>query len=222
MAEINYGTKRANFMSTFKHDPMMSVQIPDIAAKLFARQFGVNIMDNSYIPIIFTTGWKVILQKLGSSQFEDCGMDVCGIRVEYKTLLSESDKSTNIVPQMFNIRIPLFTEAENQEVLGSDYTNVLLSKYTAWRSVYKVETTTDVENTIFSEVLTNYGINLVHAAAIYPLLGAIYAAGVQLSRENKIKVNMYNIFEIVVTEDDQVIINPLAFVKQWLKDDSKK
>ena len=59
------------------------------------------------------------------------------------------------------------------------------------------------------------------SAAIYPILGATYAAGVQLARELKETINMYNIFEIDIVED-KVVLTPLAFVKQFLKDDSKK
>jgi hypothetical protein len=32
---------------------------------------------------------------------------------------------------------------------------------------------------------------------------------------------MYNVFEIDVTDDDTVLLTPLAMVKQYLKNDSK-
>jgi hypothetical protein len=59
-------------------------------------------------------------------------------------------------------------------------------------------------------------------AAIYPIVGAAYAAGVQLAKETKNTINMYNIFEIDVVEGDKIILTPLAYVKQFLKNDSKK
>jgi hypothetical protein len=53
-------------------------------------------------------------------------------------------------------------------------------------------------------------------------MGATYTAGIQIARETKQTINMYNIFEIDIVEGDKVLLTPLAFVKQWLKDDSKK
>jgi hypothetical protein len=57
--------------------------------------------------------------------------------------------------------------------------------------------------------------------AIYPTIGATYAAGIELAKELKTTINMYNIFEIDVS-GDKILLTPLATVKQWLKDDSKK
>ena len=79
-----------------------------------------------------------------------------------------------------------------------------------------------VENKVFETILNDFGINLMVPAAIYPIIGATYAAGIQIARETKQTVNMYNIFEIDVVEDDKIILTPLAYIKQWLKDDSKK
>ena len=53
-------------------------------------------------------------------------------------------------------------------------------------------------------------------------MAATYVAGIQLARQSKDTINMYNIFEIDVVEDDKILLTPLATVKQWLKDDSKK
>jgi len=105
--------------------------------------------------------------------------------------------------------------------LGVSYTDKLLEKYNAWRSVYAMEALTGIENKVFEQVLNEYGINIMQSAAIYPILGATYAAGLQLARELGRTINMYNIFEIDVV-DDKIIITPLAFVKQFLKNDSKK
>ena len=60
------------------------------------------------------------------------------------------------------------------------------------------------------------------SATIFPLMAATYVAGLQVARETRETVNMYNIFEIDVVDDDKVILTPLSTVKQYLKNDSKK
>lgn len=214
--------RRDNFMETYKGDPILSKKLPEVAAGLMKAEFGVNIYDHSHIPIVFTVGWTEILKKLGSEQAEECKVDVCGAQLEYMTEFSESDKSTNIVPQMYHVKTPLFQEHEQATTIGASYTDNLISMYNAWRSVYALEALTGIENKIFEIILNDFGINLMVPAAIYPIMGATYTAGIQIARELKQTVNMYNIFEIDVVEDDKVILTPLAFIKQWLKDDSKK
>jgi len=214
--------RRENFMETYKNDPILSKKLPEVAAGLMKAEFGVNIFDHSHIPIVFTVGWTEILKKLGSEQAEECKVDVCGAQLEYMTEISESDKSTNIVPQMYHVKAPLFQAREQTPTIGASYTDNLMSMYNAWRSVYALEALTGIENKVFEIILNDYGINLMVPAAIYPIIGATYAAGIQIARESKQTVNMYNIFEIDVVEGDKVILTPLAFIKQWLKDDSKK
>lgn len=218
----SYQERRENFMETYKGDLILSKQIPEVAAQLIHEEFGVNIYDHSHIPIVFTVGWIEILKKLGREQSDECKVDVCGVQIEYMTEYSESDKSTNIVPQMRHVKTPLFQQRDNQTSIGASATDELLSRYSSWRSVYAMETLVGIENDIFKIVLDDYGINLMVAAAIYPIMAATYAAGVQIARRSKTTVNMYNIFEIDVVEDDKIILTPLATVKQWLKDDSKK
>lgn len=218
----SYQERRANFMETYKGNPILAKKIPEVAAGLMKAEFGVNIIDHSHIPIVFTVGWTEILKRLGSEQAEECKVDVCGAQLEYFTEKSESDKSTNIVPQMYHNRTPLFQEHEQQTTIGASYTDTLLSKYNAWRSVYALEAVTGIENKIFEIILNNFGINLMVPAAIYPIMGATYVAGIQIARETKQTVNMYNIFEIDIAEGDKILLTPLAFIKQWLKDDSKK
>lgn len=218
----NYVNRREVFMKPFKDDDILARRIPEIAAGLMKGEFGINFYDHSYIPIIFTAGWKEILKHIGSENMEECKVDVCGVSIEYTTEHSESDKSTNIVPQMYHSKAPLFQKNDTQEMtLGVSYTDKLLEKYNAWRSVYAMEALTGIENKVFEQVLNEYGINIMQSAAIYPILGATYAAGLQLARELGRTINMYNIFEIDVV-DDKTIITPLAFVKQFLKNDSKK
>ena len=57
--------------------------------------------------------------------------------------------------------------------------------------------------------------------AIYPTIGATYAAGIELAKELKTTINMYNVFNINVA-GDTIILTPLAALKQGLKHDSKK
>ena len=217
-----YNERREIFMESYKNDPILSKQIPEIAARLIHDEFGVNIYDHSHIPIIFTTGWTEILKKLGSEPNDEGKVDVCGVQLEYMTEYSESDKPTNIVPQMRHVKTPIFTQRDNQSVIGASYTDELISKYSSWRSVYAMETLVGIENEIFRIILDDYGINLMVADAIYPIMAATYAAGLQLARESKETINMYNIFEIDVVEDDKILLTPLATVKQWLKNDSKR
>ncbi|MBO4736110.1 MAG: hypothetical protein J5614_06915 [Paludibacteraceae bacterium] len=214
--------RREIFMKPFKGNEILSSRIPEIAAGLMKKEFGINIYDHSHIPIVFTTGWKEILMTMGAEQREECRCDVCGVSVEYTTEYSDSDKSTNIVPQMYHTKTPLFQNNDTQQLtLGVSYHDKLLEAYTSWRSVYALEALTGIENKVFDTILNQYGINVMVSAAIYPILGATYAAGVQLARELKETINMYNIFEIDIVED-KVVLTPLAFVKQFLKDDSKK
>jgi hypothetical protein len=214
--------RRENFMETYNHDPILSKKLPEVAAGLMKAEFGVNILDHSHIPIVFTVGWTEILKKLGSEQTEECKVNICGAQLEYITEKSESDKSTNIVPQMYHVKTPLFQQREQAPTIGASYTDTLMANYNAWRSVYALEAITGIENKVFEAILNDFGINLMVPAAIYPIIGATYAAGIQIARETKQTVNMYNIFEIDVVEDDKVILTPLAYIKQWLKDDSKK
>lgn len=218
----SFQERRNNFMEIYKNDPILSKRIPEIAAGFMKSEFGVNIYDHSHIPIVFTIGWREILKKLGSEQAEECKVDVCGARLEYTTEHSESDKSTNIVPQMFHVKTPLFTDRDIEMSIGASYNDELLNMYSGWRSVYAMEALTSIENKVFDIILKDYGINLMVPAAIYPIMGATYTAGIQIARETKNAVNMYNIFEIDVVDDDKIILTPLAFIKQFLKDDSKK
>ena len=218
----NYAERRKNFMEIFKNDPILSKRLPEIAAGFMKSEFGVNIYDHSHIPIVFPVGWREILKRIAKEQAEECKVDVCGARLEYTTEHSESDKSTNIVPQMFHVKTPLFQDRDIEMTIGASYTDELINMYSAWRSVYAMETLTGLENEVFDIILKEYGINLMVSAAIYPIMGATYNAGIALARETKQSINMYNIFEIDVIDDDKIILTPLAFIKQYLKDDSKK
>lgn len=213
--------RRKNFMETFENDPILSKRLPEIAAGLMKAEFGVNIYDHSHIPIVFTVGWTEILKFLGNEQADECKVNVCGCQLEYVTEYSESDKSTNIVPQMYHTKTPLFQKRDRNITIGASYNDQLQNDYNVWRSVYALETLTGIENRVFDTILNEFGINLMVPIAIYPTIGATYAAGIELAKETKQTINMYNIFEIDVS-GDKILLTPLAYIKQWLKDDSKK
>lgn len=218
----NYAERRANFMETYKGNTILSKTIPEVAAQLFHDEFGINIYDHSHIPIVFSTGWREILKFVGSQPTDEFAIDVCGVSLEYVTEMSESDKSTNIVPQMLHKKTPVFSKQSHQAVTGSSFNDELLNKYNSWRSVNLAETIDKIERDIYAIVLNEYGINLMVSATIFPLMAATYVAGLQVARETRETVNMYNIFEIDVVDDDKVILTPLSTVKQYLKNDSKK
>ena len=107
-------------------------------------------------------------------------------------------------------------------VSGSSYTDKLLQDYNAWRTANLLETVDKIERQIYTRIMKDFGIDLMVQATVLPLLSAVYVAGVTIARTTGKKVNMYNIFEITVDECDDIILTPLAYVKQALKDDSKK
>ena len=220
--ETNYIERRKNFMETFHEDPTLTKVIPEVAAQLFYDEFGINIFDHSHIPIVFTLGWTEILKFVGSQNVDEFSIDVCGVALEFVTEYSESDKPTNIVPQLIHKKAPIFVKQPQQSVTGASYNDELLSKYNSWRSVNLTETLDKIERDIYTTALNEYGINLMVSATIFPLMAATYAAGLQVARETKTTVNMYNIFEIDVIDGDNVILSPLSTVKQYLKDDSKR
>jgi hypothetical protein len=74
---------------------------------------------------------------------------------------------------------------------------------------------------VYHEILDTYGLDLRVPAAVIPLLAATYAVGLQIAKETKRTVNMYNVFEIDMGENDTVLLTPLAMIKQYLKNDSK-
>ncbi len=218
----NYKTIRENFMETYKNNPVLSKMIPEVAAQLLYDEFGINVTDHSHIPIVFTAVWKEILKFVGEQPSDEFSIDICGISLEYVTEISESDKSTNIVPQLIHKRIPIFSKHEHREVEGSVHNEDLLNKYNTWRTVNLMETLDRIEANVFQECLQDFGVNLMRSPAVIPIMAAAYVAGIQLARETKQTINMYNIFEIDVVEGDKILLTPLATVKQYLKNDSKK
>lgn len=216
--------KRENFVKAFAGDIVMAKTIPATAAKLFEREFGITIDDAEHvIPIVFSTGWKHILKFAKAQPSAEFAIDVCGLSLEYLTEFSDSDKPTNIIPQLVHKRTPIFVEREHHVTAGTSINDELLSSYNGWRTVNLTEVLDKIEQDTENEVRQTYGIYLIHSASVMPILAAAYVAGIQIARESNKTVNMYHMFEIdVFPEDGSVHVTPLATIKQGLKDDNKK
>lgn len=219
-----YEIKRNNFVKPFVHDEVQAKLIPAIAAELFYREFGITIEDPEHtVPIVFSVGWKHILNFVKSQPSPEFAINICGLSLEYVTEYSESDKPTNIVPQMVHKKKPIFVEHEHRNTTASSINEELLNSYNQWRSVNLTEVLDKIEQETENDIRTNYGIYLMHAAAVIPMLAAAYAAGLQIATETNKTVNMYHLFEIdVYAEDGAITVTPLAAIKQSLKDDDKK
>lgn len=214
--------KRKNEVETYKGSEILSKKIPEVTSRLIYDQFGIELPDPlALIPIVFTTGWKHILQFVQRQQVDEFSINVGGIALEYVTEDSQSDKCRNIVPQMYHIKAPIFKKENHDLVSGSDFNQELLNRYNAWRTVNLAETINSVEMSVYNEVLDTFGLDLRVPATVIPLMAATYAVGLQIARQTKVTLNMYNVFEIDVTEDDKILLTPLAMVKQYLKNDSK-
>jgi hypothetical protein len=220
--KINYAERRVRFMDTFKSDETLTNTIPKLACELFYKEFGVSIEDLTFIPIVWSTAWKEILSFIHGQKSESFSVSMCGFTVEYMTEYSETDKARNIVPELYHDYIPTFTQRHHDVVPGSNYNQELISKYNDWRTNNLTETIDMVERKVFEEVNKTYGIYLMISATVFPLISAIYAAGIQIALETKKPVNMYNWFTITARADDKIILTPLASIKQGLKDDAKR
>lgn len=214
--------KRKNEVATYAGNEILSQTIPEVTSELFYGEFGIDLPDpKSLIPIVFTIGWKHILQFVQRQPMDEFSINIGGIALEYVTEVSDSDKGRNIVPQMFHVKAPIFKKNDHDAVPGSNINDELLNRYNAWRTVNLAETVNTVEMSVYQEVLDTFGLDLRIPATVIPLLAATYAVGLQIARQTKTTVNMYNVFEIDVTDDDTILLTPLAMVKQYLKNDSK-
>ena len=172
--------------------------------------------------VIFIVGWKHVLKYMKAQPDDEFALDVAGISIEYVTEFSESDKSRNIVPQMFHLRTPVFVKQDKQTVPGFKAPNAQLESYTMWRTENLTETLEKIENDVYAELVNTFQIDTWYSVAILPIMAAVYRAGIELARASKSAVNMYNIFEIRIAPDEQIILTPLAEIKQSLKSDAVK
>lgn len=215
--------KREAAVKPFANDPILSTTIPETVAGLIHDQFGVNLpTPKTTVPIVINVAWKEILKYVQEQTVDEFSMDVAGVSIEYVTDLSESDKPTNIVPQLTHKKLGIFTKVENVGLLGSDISSAMIEAYTSWRTVNLTENVTNLENKIFAKILEEYNLHLGEAVAIFPILSCAYTVAVSIAKDTRATVNFYNLFEIDVMNDDQILLNPLAAIKQNVKNDSKK
>jgi hypothetical protein len=214
--------KRKNEIEVYAKDPILSKTIPEVTAQLFYDEFGINLPDPlSLVPIHFTTAWRHILKFVQLQQVPEFSINIGGMTLEYVTENSESDKCRNIVPQLYHTKAPIFKKNHNDAVPGYNVNDEMNNRYNMWRTVNLAETVNKVEMDVYHEILDTYGLDLRVPAAVIPLLAATYAVGLQIAKETKRTVNMYNVFEIDMGENDTVLLTPLAMIKQYLKNDSK-
>lgn len=220
--KVNYSERRKRFMETFKDDPILTETLPKLAAELFYDEFGASLPDITGIPVVWTTFWQHLMSFVHSQETEEFAVSVCGFTVQYVTEYSESDKARNIVPELYHEYIPIFRKKDHTVVPGSNYNAELSAKYNDWRTVNLTEIIDKVSRDVFEECMNRWGLYLMISATIFPLVAAIYAAGVHIALETKKPINMYNWFTITPRQDDKIILTPLASIKQGLKDDNKR
>jgi hypothetical protein len=171
---------------------------------------------------VFIIGWKHILKFLKDQPDDEFALETCGVSIEYVTEYSESDKSRNIVPQMFHKRTPIFVKQNHVHQPGYKIADEQLERYNIWRTENLTETISKIESEVFAHLNEEFGIDLMTSAAVFPLMSAVYTAGVTVARDTKQPINMYNIFEIRIAPDETIILKPLAEIKQSLKSDTVK
>jgi hypothetical protein len=203
-------------------NPILVDTIPNIAKNLFSDQFGICFQNAADIPIVFIIGWKHILKFLKDQPDDEFALETCGVSIEYVTEYSESDKSRNIVPQMFHKRTPIFVKQNHVHQPGYKIADEQLERYNIWRTENLTETISKIESEVFAHLNEEFGIDLMTSAAVFPLMSAVYTAGVTVARDTKQPINMYNIFEIRIAPDETIILKPLAEIKQSLKSDTVK
>lgn len=215
--------KRNNAVEVFQNDPILSQRIPDIVSDLFHDQFGIYLPSpRLLVPITVDVAWKHILKFVQKQEVDEFSIEVAGVLLEYVTDISESDKSTNIVPQLFHKKTGIFQKTEHNATVGSDIMAEQKQKYTEWRTVNLTEHLTTLETAITAEIINEYGLSVTVSEAILPLLSAAYTVAVEIARESHTTVNFYNYFEIDVMADDKILLTPLAPIKQNIKNDNKK
>lgn len=203
-------------------NPTLMKLIPEITSQLLWKEFKFGFPELTDIPIVFVLGWKHVMEYVKSQNVPEFSVDICGVSVEYVTEYSETEKNSNIVPQLVHKRIPLFRERQHTETIGSSFKQELNKKYDSWRTENLTETVSKLEQDVFDELLNTYAIDVVSSATIFCTMAAVYAAGVQVAMDTKEEVNMYNIFTIEVFNGDQIVLSPAAIMKQIMKGDAKK
>lgn len=213
---------REVIMSPFKGNDILTNQIPEIAAKVFEEEFGIKLRIKETPQLAFIKGWQAYDDYAHSQPTPEFAINVAGVSLEYITDLSESDKSRNIVPQLIYHQDPIFKAKPHSEHIGIKSNADMAEDYQRWRNENLTETVEKIDTDVSAILLEDFGIDTGVTTAIVPLMGATFAAGLQIARTIRQTINMYNIFEIDIADGDVVILTPLADIKQNIKNDDIK
>ena len=153
--------RRENAVKVYQSDIVCSQRIPDTVADLFHDQFGIYMpTPRITVPIVVDVTWKHILKFVQKQPVDEFSIEIAGVLLEYVTDISESDKSTNIVPQLYHKKLGIFKKNEHNTTIGTDIIQEQLQKYNDWRSVNLTEHLTTLEDSVAAEVLAEYGLSL--------------------------------------------------------------
>lgn len=229
-ARNKYEIARENKIKDYSHDINLSTTIPMVVEQVFYKEFGVNLPDvKETVPIVFELAWKAIKEYVEKQPVDEFSIDICGVSFEYTTEKTDAEKGTNIIPNLVHLRNSTFTQNDHPVISGADYKASLLGRYNSWRTVNLQETIASIENTVYTDLIQIYGIDLTVPAAVLPLVAATYTAAVEICRDickkadydPSIYLELYNVMAIRVDEDDTVLLRPLRTLKEGVKGDSK-
>jgi hypothetical protein len=227
---VDYAKARKLKIKDYENNPVLSTEIPQIVEGIFYSEFGINLPDaKETIPIVFEIGWRKICEFVATQPVDEFSIDICGVSFEYTTEITDAEKSTNIVPHLVHTRKAVFKTNDHPVIAGSDYKSAIIDRYNNWRTVNLQETISAIENKVYADLIKEYGIDLTISAAVFPLLAAIYTAGVQKARDICRNANydpsayleLYNVMAIKVDEDETVLLRPLRSLKEGVKSDAK-
>lgn len=229
-AKIDFALARKLRIKDYENNPVLSTEIPEIVEGVFYSEFGINLPDaKETVPIVFEIGWRRICEFVATQPVDEFSIDICGVSFEYTTEMTDAEKSTNITPHLVHLRNAVFKTNDHPVIAGSDYHNAIINRYNEWRSVNIQETIANLENKIYSDLISEYGIDLTVSVAVLPLMSCIYTAGVQKARDicrnadydSRVYLELYNVMAIRVDEDESVLLRPLRSLKEGVKGDSK-
>lgn len=214
-------------MEPFKGDPILSQKIPEIANEIFVAQFGVDCdRIKECFPLAFIIGWGEFAEYAREQPTPEFAITVAGVRLEYTTDLSESDKMRNIVPQMIHVSDPIFKDKDHCDSIGLKSNEDMIRSYEAWRTENLAETVQKVESAVQMKLMDDFGIDTCVSSAIIPMMAATYSAALQILKSERKTINMYNMFEldIMSTTDgaETIVLTPLASIKYRVKNDTKQ
>lgn len=225
MEEARKNFIKAHFSEIDKETPadmtLLLETIPEIVDTVLTDEFGIHTTIENGLVITFITAWKHIINFINAQPDRDFALDVAGLKIGYTTEYHEGDKPSNIVPMVKHSKIPAFVKNHQSPTTGTDFTADLTQKYNAWRSVNLEEVVDKIERDTHSEVLNDYGIDLIVPQAVLPILGAFYAAGLQIAKQYEgEKINMYNVYYIKYKQG-HFFAKELGYIKGNLKGDAK-